>query len=171
MPTTEAQNSRRHAVTSAARQEDAALAAALFLDVVPYGMRELRRLVCPKGEIKSTSLGLSLPQLRILASLADSPAGTNSLAEGLGVSPPAVSRMLNLLEKKGYVERVQGLRDKRESRARLTAKGQECFASMQKEAQGKLCETLGIFSPTDLKALSSSLQNLRSLLRRLPGIQ
>lgn len=141
--------------------------AALFLDVVPSAMRELRRQVCPKGEIKSRTLGLSLPQLRILACLADSPAGIKAVAEGLGVSLPAVSRMLTLLEKKGYVQRIPGQRDKREVEARLTAKGEQCFAQMQKEARAKLSESLRSVPAADLAPFARGLTELRRLLTTL----
>lgn len=50
----------------------------------------------------------------------------------LEISKPAVSRALASLEEKGYVQRTKDIEDKRVSRVRLTAKGQQAGPAVRK---------------------------------------
>lgn len=76
----------------------------------------------------SCTRGVSYSEYRLLGALADaSPGGMPriALAESVGLTASAVTRALKPLEKMGFVTAEKSERDARQSRAILTAAGQE----------------------------------------------
>jgi DNA-binding MarR family transcriptional regulator len=72
-------------------------------------------------------LGLTSAEGNILLHLFTDPQGVrqDDIVGQLDISKPAVSRALESLEKKGYVDRIKDSSDRRASRVLLTAKAQE----------------------------------------------
>jgi DNA-binding MarR family transcriptional regulator len=71
------------------------------------------------------SVELTFPQWRVLVVLGGNPAGAtiSEVAACIGVTPPATSRQLRRLERRGLVTVSPDERDRRASRVRLTADG------------------------------------------------
>ena len=141
------------------RTERAAAAlAALYMDVVPKAMREFRKEM--RG---SRSDGLTIPQYRILARLDFEDSNNRALAEQLGVSVAAMSRMIDWLSDRELVERTkQDYGDRRMVKVRLTRKGRQNFAKFRKEARARLQKR---FAALDIHAQENLNVGLSALVK------
>ena len=81
--------------------------------------------------VASTVSGLSYSEIRLLSALESGPLTRATLAEAIGLTPSAVSRALQPLEKLGFVMSARDGRDARQSRASLTDAGAERLAHAQ----------------------------------------
>lgn len=135
--------------------ETSAALAALYMDVVPKAMREFRK------EMRSSrSVCLTVPQFRILALLAEGPGGNRELAENVGVSVAAMSRMVDWLSRHGLVERLENKSDRRKVQVQLTGEGRQHFARFRKEARLRLQKRLALLNTSNRKKLSKGLSAL-----------
>ena len=141
-------------------QYDARQVAAALLEVVPLAMRQLRK------ELRIGS-DLTIAQFRILAHLGCEPANNKTLAEALGVSVPATSRMVKLLVQRKYVESTQGLSDKREVLVRLTKGGERRFELVREAVREGLAQRLESVAPSRLRKAESGLRAMKSILAEL----
>ena len=64
------------------------------------------------------------------------------LSEELRVSKPAVSKLLNTLESKGYVERKANPEDRRSIQVALTEQGRKCLEEEHKAIQEMVCKVV-----------------------------
>jgi DNA-binding MarR family transcriptional regulator len=141
---------------------DASQAAALFLEVIPHAMKTLRR------ELRSsTSANLSMPQYRILAQLSVEPANNKALAESLGVSLPAASRMVKSLVGRKLVESTQNLLDKREVRLRLTKAGQRKFELISDALRIGLTQRFEQLDAVSLDQIENGLRSIQAILGKM----
>jgi DNA-binding MarR family transcriptional regulator len=136
--------------------------AALVLDAIPLMMRELRQ------EVRRSRKGaITVPQLRILAQLACEPCNNKTLAENLGVSVAASSRMVDLLVKRGLVEREPGQKDKREIVLHLSPAGQKFFDETRAECRTRLARRFESFHGAKLQRGAAGLEALRAIFAEL----
>lgn len=83
--------------------------------------------------------GIKKSELILLATmremLADGEEGVkvSDLSQRLGITPAAVTHMLNSLEEEGYIERLRDSKDRRVVMVRPSAKGQEILEQGKKE--------------------------------------
>jgi DNA-binding MarR family transcriptional regulator len=141
---------------------DASRAAALFLDVIPHAMKTLRR------ELRaSPSANLTMPQYRILAQLYLEPANNKALAESLGVSLPAASRMVKSLVGRKLVESTQNLLDKREVRLRLTKAGQRKFELISDALRIGLTQRFEQLDGASLDQIENGLLSIQAILGKM----
>lgn len=141
----------------------AATVAALLLDVVPPIMRELRR-----EARRSRGGALTIPQFRILGHLGCQEAATNkSLAESMGVSVAATSRMVDLLQRKGLVERFQDTKDKRQIHLRLSPKGKKDLEGIRRLIRSELESRLKVVPEQGLRQAEAGLLALQDVLPHL----
>jgi DNA-binding MarR family transcriptional regulator len=134
---------------------DEASLASLYMDVVPKAMREFRK------EMRSSRCAaLTVPQYRILAQLYYENANNRELAEQLGVSVAAMSRMIDWLSKHGLVERKVNPGDRRMVKVQLTRKGRGHFAKFRKEALSRLQKRLATLDGDAKKNLNNGLNAL-----------
>jgi DNA-binding MarR family transcriptional regulator len=145
------------------RKTAAPAVADLFLEVVPGAMKHLRRM--GRGFENSA---LTIPQFRILACLGCEWAATNkSLAESIGVSVAATSRMVDLLVKRGLVERLQGTKDRREIELRLSPKGLQEFETVRVFIRKRLTQNLELVPEEELLKAAEGLEVLKEMLHLL----
>jgi DNA-binding MarR family transcriptional regulator len=108
-----------------------------LMEVVPRIMHRVR------AAMRSNAKGqMTVAQLRILARLYQDVFTITYLAEWQGVSAPAMSKMIDVLEKKQWVERVPHSHDRRQVGLKLTAEGKKVFLSVRKGAKARMAETL-----------------------------
>ena len=136
--------------------------ASLFMDVVPNAMREYR-----KEMRNSRSLHLSVPQFRILAHVWRKPSNNRMLAEELGVSVAAMSRMLDGLCKQGLIERLENSKDRRQVQVQLTAIGRKRFEQLRKEACDRLERRFQALNLGQQQSLNSGLKALSSAVQSM----
>ena len=108
--------------------------AGMITEVIPSLMQAMRQEI--RGYVKDE---ISVPQFRVLARLSAKPANNGELADWVGVSLPAMSRMVDLLFKRGLVERNVPSSDRRQVNISLTSKG-ERFHQQAKVAGRKIFE-------------------------------
>jgi DNA-binding MarR family transcriptional regulator len=111
-------------------------------------------------------LGLHLGQETVLMQLWEEEGLTQSqLVERLGVEPPTVTKMLQRMERAGFVTRREDVRDARVSRVHLTPRGRKLEASVRAVARRAEEQLVKRLSPEE----RSELRRLLRTLRDAPG--
>jgi DNA-binding MarR family transcriptional regulator len=136
--------------------------ASLLLEVVPLAIRELREDLKRTGESV-----LTIPQLRILTSLWISSRNTKQLAEVLGISVPAASRMCKVLTQRGLVQSEQAKKDRREVCLQLSKKGIALYLVVQEQMSEILFQRLGTIPLSKIKSAHTGLLALKEILNDL----
>ncbi|HEY3046527.1 MAG TPA: MarR family transcriptional regulator [Polaromonas sp.] len=100
--------------------------------------------------------GFSVTEWRILATLVGSEEmSIGGLAQISVTKQPTVTRLLDRMELKGYVERVAHETDRRITLVRITPRGQKIIASLiekAKEHERRVLEPFGLTRAEELKA-------------------
>jgi DNA-binding MarR family transcriptional regulator len=129
-----------------------------LIEVVPRIMHRVRTAMrtMAKGQ-------MTIAQMRILARLYQDVYTMTYLAEWQGVSPPAMSKMIDVLEKKQWVERVPHSHDRRQVGLKLTAEGKKVFLSLRKGAKARMAETLTSLPEAEKALLLQAFKVLSAL--------
>lgn len=130
-----------------------------LLACVPAVMR------CIRQEMRSHRRSqLSIPQFRalIFASVRERPS-LSDLAEHLGLSLPAASRMVDLLVRRGLLQRLDGVRDRRLISLVATRKGKSEFRRARSATQSALARRLNEISTDDRLQVIRSLKILEGI--------
>jgi MarR family transcriptional regulator for hemolysin len=127
-----------------------------FMEAIPRSMWAIRQAMRD-----AAGQDFSVPQFRVMAALMSRPRTNGELSEELGVSVPAMSRMVDGLVAAGYVIRVPQERDRRQIRLELSPDGRRTFKKIQKQTQA----TFGArFSELDEKSRGTLADGLAVLL-------
>ena len=115
-------------------------------------------------------LGLSSGQPKILRSLAArGPCSQRELADTCDVDPSAVCRMLDSLERGGFLTRSPSQTDRRAGLVSLTEKGRGAFAAWEERCMDLEDQMLRDFSPEERLQLAEYLERAyRNVGGRLP---
>lgn len=130
-----------------------------LLEVVPRFMHLIRTEMRVLAE-----QDLTVPQYRILANLRGEERTSTDLAEWLGVSLPAMSRMVDLLVGKGLLERKADPDDRRQTYLRLTAAGRGYYDRIRRAVERRLEARLKALSRSESQTLAAGLEVLGTLL-------
>jgi DNA-binding MarR family transcriptional regulator len=134
-----------------------ALADALRPALLQVG-RELRR--------EARSLGASPEQVALLVSIKYAPGiGLRELAARERVSPPAMTKHVDRLERDGLVERRPSEEDRRRVGVTLTDEGQRLLRRVRSRRTAWLAQRLGELDERELAALEAAVAPLTRLLR------
>lgn len=93
--------------------------------------------------------------LNLIAGLCPGPDGTmpgiraSEIGAAVGMSKPAVSQMLNLMESRGLIERASARSDRRVVYVRLTENGRELHGRLRKSFEATLDRITGELGPRD----------------------
>lgn len=138
--------------------------ASLLMEAAPLAMRSIR------AEMRGhRAADLSVPQFRALIYLAHHPgASLSALADHLGLTPPATSRLVDGLVARQAVERAASPADRRRIALTVTASGQAVLEVARCGTQARLAEHLGALSPDELSHLAAALTTLRRVFRPTP---
>lgn len=108
--------------------------------------------------------GLSLPQFRALAFMGRVPQPSlSAIAKHLGLSLPAMSRMMNGLVEKGFVDRTRVKTNRRQLAVALTSRGESALERVRSLARQRLATALSSLSPSERHSIHSSAQVLRRI--------
>lgn len=108
---------------------------------------------------------MTLPQLRVLTLVASSPERANRIAELAAVSRPSLTGLLDGLEAKGWVRRVDVVGDRRGVLLEVTPLGTEALAAADVAMAAALAELLDVADPGERAAVETGLATLgRTLL-------
>jgi DNA-binding MarR family transcriptional regulator len=104
--------------------------------------------------------GLTIPQFRVLALLHGEEKTNKDLAESIGLSVAAMSRLVQTLVDEGWLEKSAGKNDRRELRIRLSPQGRKSFEKIRTKARQGLATRLEALSPSDRKLLEQGFRAL-----------
>lgn len=131
--------------------------AALLLEVTPLVMRTIRKRM--RG---GRAADLSVPQFRALAYLHRHPsASLSDLAEHIGLTLPATSRLVDGLVSREYVLRRASRADRRALELTVAAKGSAMLQATREQTQAHLAERLAALTDDERATVTRALELLR----------
>ncbi len=129
------------------------------LDTVPSVMQFIRTEM--RGH---RDLGISVPQFRVLTFLERRPGGSLSdAAERVGLSLPAMSRLIDGLVERGLLTREDAAEDRRRVSLRITDAGRALVRTAREGALARLAEVLGTLSAKERAQIIEAMQILRPM--------
>jgi DNA-binding MarR family transcriptional regulator len=139
--------------------QDAESLAAALMEVAPLVMREIRARMR-----QNRGAGLSVPQFRALGYVRRHPAcSLTALAEHLGLSVPATSRLVEALVAAGLVLREASPSDRRFVRLILSDEGERIQAEARSAALKSLAARLESLDPAQRAGVAWALEPLRQI--------
>jgi DNA-binding MarR family transcriptional regulator len=106
-------------------------------------------------------LDLTMPQFKLLLLVASRKGlRVGGLAQGLGVTPPTVTSMLDRLVEHGLVRRDDDPVDRRLVIASVTAKGLRLLQRLNVRAEDEAAQCMQDLAPDDLRALLRGMEAL-----------
>jgi DNA-binding MarR family transcriptional regulator len=133
-----------------------------LLHVTMQMMRSIAR------EMRRSPHAMAPAQVAALMRLKQAPAAMSDIARHLGVSMPTVSRSIDVLVDRGWVERTNDPSDRRQTLARLTAEGRRVTAAMRRQSERHLAALLAPLTPQQRAQVMASLDLLKDVLPPLP---
>lgn len=110
---------------------------------------------------------LSLRQLSALMMIESEKTTLGDVARRLMVTPAVVTGLIDRLERRGYVRRINSTDDRRRVLLALTDEGRAAAESVTGALQREMSEVLSSFSPNELEQLDRTLAKLRPVATEL----
>jgi DNA-binding MarR family transcriptional regulator len=110
---------------------------------------------------------LSLRQLSALQMIEDETTTLGDVARRLMVTPAVVTGLIDRLEKRGYVRRINSTGDRRRVNLALTPEGRNAADRAQQGLTDELAAKMANFSGDELKALERGLGLLDRVVQEL----
>ena len=119
----------------------------------------LQVLCTIRGELRNEgALDLSMAQFRTLTRLRQQPgSGLSDLADDIGVSPPAVSKLIDGMVERGLVERTVAPDDRRRIGLAVTPTGLRALERVRALVQARVASRLGSLSPAQRTEVHDAL--------------
>lgn len=127
-----------------------------LLDIVPRLNRWAEASVARAGENR-----LSLRQLSALTMIESEKTTLGDVAHGLMVTPAVVTGLIDRLERRGYVRRIDSTEDRRRVLLALTDEGRAAAEAVTLLLRREMTGVLIALSPRELEELDESLTRLR----------
>lgn len=137
----------------------------------PYRVSRLAERVSRSlSRVYADRFAITIPEWRVLATLADRPGLTASAVAALtNLDKVAVSRALSQLQSRQLVRRRASKTDRRASELRLSAAGARLFEKISPLAQRWEVELLTVLSPSERGQLFMLLDRLEERLEDIAG--
>lgn len=120
------------------------------------------------AEMRRSRRPLAPAQMGSLMRIGAGPCTMSDLARHQAVSLPTMSRSVNMLVRRGWVERGAGRSDRRQSMVRLTPRGRRVLADIQQRAERHVAATLAPLAGAERLQLVAALRMLTGVLG-VPG--
>jgi MarR family transcriptional regulator for hemolysin len=129
-----------------------------LIETVPLVMQFMRRQMR-----RASNRELSIPQLRTLyfISIHDHPSLSDA-AEFIGLSLPAMSRLVDALVRKELVSRTSCPNDRRHIRLAITAHGRAALDGAWQETHARLAREVGAMTVEQRGTISAAMDVLRA---------
>src|SRR5439155_14758592 len=119
---------------------------------------------------KHRTAGLSVPQFRALCLIDRYPTvGLSLVAEHLGCSQPAASRLIQGLVGRGLVERREGRDDRRQIALALTPRGRSSLSAARDATQKRLADEIDRLAEKERKTVVAAMNALREVFESKSG--
>jgi DNA-binding MarR family transcriptional regulator len=132
--------------------------ARLLLDVVMLVMRTVA------ADMRKSPRPLAPAQMGLLMRIAAEPCTMSELARFQAVSLPTISKSVDMLVRRGWVERWIDKQDRRQTMTRLTPSGKRMLAHIKQRTERQVAHTLAPLTPPERAQLLSTLNILRRVL-------
>ena len=143
--------------------QDAALAG--WLKLVTQGLTELSNVALSPYDMHQSDFRA----LMHLFGNADKPAFPSELSISLAQTPANVTRIMNLLVKRGLVGRTNSTEDRRRVELRITHNGRQFVLKLMPQFLPRLRKAFSCFSETDKHELQRLLQRLAESMDTVIG--
>jgi DNA-binding MarR family transcriptional regulator len=120
------------------------------------------------AEMRRSRRPLAPAQMGSLMRIGAGPCTMSDLARHQAVSLPTMSRSVDMLVRRGWVERGAGRNDRRQSMVRLTPRGRRVLADIQQRAELHVAATLAPLAGAERLQLVAALRMLTGVLS-VPG--
>ena len=128
---------------------------------------ELYRTLHAIGRPAWIDVDLTMGQLRAVVLVTETGGlSGRSLGERLGITPSAVTALVDRLVQRGYVRREEDVADRRISWARPTDQALELLARLHASHRQQLEDTLALLSPDELATVDRAVGLLRDAAAR-----
>ncbi len=136
-------------------------------DYLPALLAQASQLISGEFHLVVRANGFSVSEWRVLATLAgNEPMSIGRLAQITTIKQPTVTRLLDRMETKGYVQRIENDGDRRITLVRITPTGTRMVSRLiplAREHEQRVLEPFGLQRAEDLK---STLRSIVELHRR-----
>jgi DNA-binding MarR family transcriptional regulator len=129
-----------------------------LLDVVMLVMQSVA------AEMRNSRRPIEPTQMGSLMKIANGPCTISDLARHKAVSLSTISRSVNMLVRRGWVERWIDTHDRRQTLIRLTVRGRRVLTDIQRKAEQHVAQQLASFSSTERQQLKHALRMLKAVL-------
>lgn len=137
---------------------DARAAATLFLEALPRLMCQLR------SELAASGSGLTIAQFRCLKMAQRGRVSLGELADANGVTPPAMSKMVDGLVEAGLLERRAAAADRRRLELVVTPAGRRRIDAVGDRLRAHLAQRLEGLPAAELASLERALAHVNAAL-------
>jgi len=117
--------------------------------------------------LKHAGVELSRTEIGVLRSLCERPRRITELAACEGVTQPAITLLVNRLERRGLVARGPDPDDGRAVLVTVTSEGERVFQHLRAEYRALLHEEMATLPDEDVAALARAVEILDGLIDRL----
>jgi DNA-binding MarR family transcriptional regulator len=128
-----------------------------LIEAVAAGMRNSHRAAEALDEAVATRFGVNRTDLRHLELLCDGPLSAGQLSERSGLSPAAMTSLVDRLERKGYVRRVRDAADRRRVFVELTDEARRASGEMYGPIVAAARDLLDAYTDDELTLLHDFL--------------
>jgi MarR family transcriptional regulator, lower aerobic nicotinate degradation pathway regulator len=129
-----------------------------LLHVVMLVMRSLA------ADMRRSRLQLAPAQMGTLMKIATGPCTMSDLARHQAVSLPTVSRSVDMLVRRRWVERWIDKSDRRQTLVGLTARGRRVLADIKQRTERHVTQALAPLTPSERAGLIAALKPLNRVL-------
>jgi DNA-binding MarR family transcriptional regulator len=150
------------AAKAAAAGVDAATAARELLHVVMLVMRTLA------ADMRRSPRAVAPTQMGALMKVAAGPCTMSALARHQAVSLPTISKSVDMLVRRGWLERWVDKHDRRHTMVRLTAEGRRVLGDLKKRTETHVRRSLSGLAPAERAQLVGVTRALTRVLA-VPG--
>ena len=130
------------------------------MEVLPLVIRFIRGTVKAEGKE-----GVTFPHFRIMTCIEKASPSNADLAEILGVSVAAMSRMLDGLVRRGILLRSHSTRDRRQLKLELTPAGKRAYRRTARKIQFELQKKIEMLDSGQRGQLRSGMSTLKELFK------
>jgi DNA-binding MarR family transcriptional regulator len=116
------------------------------------------------ADLRRSNQAIELSQWLMLRRIGRSPCTMSELARHRGVGLPTISKSVEMIVRRGWVERWVDKVDRRQTLVRLTARGRRVLHDYRKRAEVLIDNQLASLTAHEREAIAANLEKLRGAL-------
>jgi DNA-binding MarR family transcriptional regulator len=138
------------------------------LDEIAEGLPQ-RAAALSRLFLTRTTIDVSRTEVGVMRAVSARPHRITELAAAEGVTQPAITRVVNRLQERGWVTREGDPRDGRAVVVQLTPVGRTVFERLRGEYRALVHEEMATLDDADVETLARAIDVLDELIDRLEG--